>query len=95
MAEEHRVGKNSGEALIEVGEQSHARHDVWSKIQKMEAKCVHDIVEEIGERGAKAARKIIEEERVPIRGGLGAIGGDDTRGWMPRRLPPSCTPIGA
>ena len=37
MAEEHRVGKNSGEALIEVGEQSHARHGVWSKIQKVEA----------------------------------------------------------
>ena len=53
---------------------------------------MHDIIEEIGERGAKAGRKVIDEERVPIRGGLGAIGGDDTRGWMPHRLPPVLHP---
>ena len=39
-----------------------------------------------------AERKVINEERVPIRGGLGAIGGDDTRGWMPRRLSPRLAP---
>ena len=57
MAEERRVGKNSGKALTEVGEQSHARHGVWSKIQKVEAKCVHDIVEEIRERGQRPQEK--------------------------------------
>ena len=57
MAEKRRVGDDSGEALTEMGKQSHTRHNIWSKIQKVEAKCVHDIVEEIGERGQRPQEK--------------------------------------
>ena len=92
MAEKRHVGEHSGEALTEMGEKSHARHNIWSKIQKVEAKGVHEIIEEIRKRGAKAARKVIDEEWVPIRAGLGEIGGVDTRGRVPRRLAPRLHP---
>ena len=86
MAEKRRVGMHSGEALAEMGEKIHARHDIWSKIQKVEAIGVHDVTEEIREGGAEAARKVVDEERVPIWAGFGEGGGDDARGRMPRRL---------
>ena len=44
------------------------------------------------EKGAEAAREVIDEEWIPIWGGLGAIGGDDARGWMPRRHSPRLAP---
>ena len=93
MAEERRVGVNPGEALAKVGEEGHARHSIRRKIQKVEAIGVHDVIEEIREGGgAKAAREVIDEEWIPIWGGLGAIGRDDVRGWMPRRLSPRLAP---
>ena len=39
------------------------------------------------EKGLEPAREEIDEEGVPIWGSLGAVSGDDTRGWMPRILP--------
>ena len=51
MAEKRRVGVHPGEAYIQVHEGSHARHDIWSEIQKVEAVGVHNVVEEIGEGG--------------------------------------------
>ena len=80
MAEERRVGMHPGEALAEMGKKSHARHGIQSEIQKVEAVCVHDVIEEIGERGADAAGKVINEEWVPIRAGLGEIRRDDLAG---------------
>ena len=56
VAEERRVGMHPGETLAEVRKESHARHDIWSKIQEVEAVGVHDVAEEIGERGTEAAR---------------------------------------
>ena len=76
-----------GETLAEVRKKSHARHGIWSKIEKVEAVGVHDVIEEIGERGAEPAGKVINKEGVLIRAGLGETGGDDARGRMPRRLP--------
>ena len=70
MAEERRAGEHSGKALAEVGKESHARHDIRRKIQKMEAVGVHDIVEEVRERGAEPAREEIDEKGVPIWAGL-------------------------
>ena len=52
---------------------------------------MHDVVEEIRERGAEPARKVIDEEGIPIWANLGKIGRDDVRGKVPR--PP--TPTGA
>ena len=88
MAEERRAREHPGKALAEVGKESHARHGIRREIQKMEAVGVHDVVEEIRERGAEPAREEIDEEGVPIWAGLGEIGGDDARGRVPRRLPP-------
>ena len=51
VAEERRVGEQSGEALAEMGEKSHARHDVWGEVQTVKAVCVHDVIEEIREGG--------------------------------------------
>ena len=53
---------------------------------------MHGIIEEIRERGTEAAGKVINEEWVPIQGGLGATGGDDTHGRMPYRLSPRFAP---
>ena len=47
MAEERCVGMHPGKTLAEVRKESHARHDIWSKIQKVEAIGVHDVIEEI------------------------------------------------
>ena len=60
MAEERRAGKHSGEALTEMGEEGHARHGIRRKIQKMEAVGVHDVVEDIRERGAEPAREEVD-----------------------------------
>ena len=49
---------------------------------------MHDVIEEIGERGAEPAREVVNKERIPIRADLGKIGGDDVRGRMPRRFRP-------
>ena len=57
MAEERRAGKHSCEALAEMGKKSHALHDVWSEIQKMEAVGVHDVIEEIREWGQSPQEK--------------------------------------
>ena len=57
MAKERRVGVHPGEAFAEVREEGHARHGIWSEIQEVEAKCVHDIIEEIGERGQRPQEK--------------------------------------
>ena len=92
MAEERRVGVHPGETLAEVCEKGHARHRIRGKIQEAEAKGVHDVAEEIGEGRTKPARKIVNKEGVPIWGSLGAVGGDDTRGRMPRIPPPVFTP---
>ena len=51
VAEKLRAGMHSGEALTEMGEKGHAHHGIWSEIQKVEAIGVHEIIEEIGERG--------------------------------------------
>ena len=91
MAEERRVGVHPGKALAELCEENHARHDNQSEIQKAEAVGVHDILEEIRERGTAPAREVINEEGVPIWGGPVA-GRDDTRGWMPRRFSPGLHP---
>ena len=92
MAEECHVGMHPGEALAEVREKSHARHSIRSKIQKVEAVGVHDVIEEIGERGTEPAGEVVNKEWIPIWGGLSAIGGDDVCGWMPRRLSPRLAP---
>ena len=57
VAEERRVGMHPGEALAEVRKKSHARHGIWSKIQKMEAVGVHDVIEEIREGGQRPQEK--------------------------------------
>ena len=57
VAEERRDGVESGEALAEMGEKGHARHDIWSEIQKVEAVGVHDVVEEIRGRGQRPQEK--------------------------------------
>ena len=71
-----------------MGEEGHARHGIRRKIQKVEAIGVHDVVEEVRERGAEPAREEINEEGVPIWAVLGKISRDDARGRMPCRLPP-------
>ena len=43
-------------------------------------------------KGGKAARKVIDEERVPIRAGLGEGSWDDARGRVPGRLPSRLAP---
>ena len=58
----------------------------------VEAIGVHDIIEEIGEGGTEPAGEVVDKERVLIWGGLGAVGGDDTRGWQPRRISPCLHP---
>ena len=92
MAEERRVGVHPGETLAEVREKSHACPSIWSKIQKVKAVGVHAIIEEVREGRTEPAGEVVDKERVPIWGGLGAIGGDDARGWMPRRLSPRLHP---
>ena len=57
MAEEHRVGMHSGKALAEMGENGHARHGIWSEIQKVEVVGVHDVTEEIREGGQRSQEK--------------------------------------
>ena len=57
MAEERRVGMHPGETLAEVRKKSHACHDIWSKIQKVEAVGVHDVIEEIREGGQRLQEK--------------------------------------
>ena len=91
MAEEHCIGVNPDEALLEVCEKGHARHDIWGKIQKAEAEGIHDILEEIRERGTEPAREIVDEERVPIWGGPDT-GRDNACGWMPHRFSLVFTP---
>ena len=83
MAEERRAREHPGKALAEVGKESHACHGIRREIQKMEAVSVHDVVEEVRERGAEPAREVIDEEGVPIWAVLGKIGGDDTCGRVP------------
>ena len=92
MAEERSVGVHPGEALAEMREKGDACHRIRSKIQEAEAKSVHDVAEEIGEGGTEPARNVINKEGAPIWGSLGAVGGDDVRGWMPRRLSPCLHP---
>ena len=87
MAEERRAGMHSGKALAKMGKEGHARHGVRHEVQKVEAVGVHDVVEEIRERGADPTGEIVDEEMVPSWTGLGAGSGDDARGGMPRRLP--------
>ena len=62
MVEDRRAGKHPSKVLTEVGKERHACHGVRCKIQKTEAEGAHDIVEEIRERGAEPARKVIDEE---------------------------------
>ena len=57
VAEERRARMHFGEALAEMGKKGHARHDIWSEIQKVEAIGVHDVVEEIRERGQSLEEK--------------------------------------
>ena len=57
VAEERRAREHSGEALTEMGKKSNARHGVWSEIYKVKAVGVHDIIEEIGERGQRTQEK--------------------------------------
>ena len=83
MAKERHVGVHPSEAFAEVREEGHARHCIQGKIQEAEAKGVHDVAEEIREWRTKPAGKIVNKEGVPIWGSLGAVGGDDARGWMP------------
>ena len=85
MAEERRAGVHPNEALAEVCEESHARHGIWSEIQKTKAVGVHDILEEIRKGGTEPAREIVDKEGIPMWGRPGA-GGDDVRGWMPHLL---------
>ena len=66
MAEERRAREHSGKALAEMGKEGHARHGVRRKVEEMEAVGVHDVVEEIRERGAEPAGEVIDEEGVPI-----------------------------
>ena len=70
MAEERRAGEHSGEALAEMGEEGHARHGIRREIQEIEVVGVHDVVEEVRERGAEPAREEIDEKGVPIWAGL-------------------------
>ena len=94
MAEERCVVLHPSETLAEVREKGHAHHRIRGKIQEAEAKGVHDVAEEIGEGRTKTAGKIVAKEGVPIWGSLGAVGGDDARGWMPCRLSPVLHPTG-
>ena len=66
MAEKRRAGKHPSEALTEVGKARQARHDIRREIQQMEAKSAHDIVEEVGKRGADPAKEEVDEEWVPF-----------------------------
>ena len=85
VAEDRHVGVHPGEALAEVCEESHARHDIRSEIQKAESIGVHDVLEEIREGGTEPAGEVVDKEGVPIWGGLD-VGRDEARGWMPRLL---------
>ena len=87
-----RTRKHPGEALAEVGKESHAHHGIRHEIKKMETVGVHDIIEKIGERGAEPAGEVVNEERILIRAGLSKIGRDDVRGQMPCRLCPPQRP---
>ena len=88
MAEERRAWVHSGEALAKMGKQGHARHGVRRKVQKVEAVGVHDVVEEVGERGAEPAGEVIDQERISTCPGLGKASRDDFCGRMPRHLSP-------
>lgn len=57
VAEERRAREHPGEALAEVGKESQARHGIRRKIQDMEAVGVHDVVEEVRERGQSPQEK--------------------------------------
>ena len=57
MAEERRAGVHPDEALAEMCEESHARHDIRGEIQKAEDVGVHDVLEEIGEGGQRPQEK--------------------------------------
>ena len=57
VAEERRAGKHSGEALAEVGKEGHARHDIRCKVEEVKAVGVHDVVEEVRERGQSPQEK--------------------------------------
>ena len=56
MAEERRTGKHFGEALAEVGKESHARHSIRRKIQKMEAVGVHTSLKK-SEKGGQSPQE--------------------------------------
>ena len=47
MEKERRVGMHPSKALTEVGKEGHARHNIWHKIQEMEAVAMHDVIKEI------------------------------------------------
>ena len=49
---------------------------------------VHDVVQEVGERGAEPAGEVINKKGIPIGAGLGESSRDDACGRVPRRLPP-------
>ena len=57
VAEERRAGEHPGKAPAEVGKESQARQGVRREIQKIEAVGVHDIVEEVRERGQSPQEK--------------------------------------
>ena len=92
VAEKRRVGVHPGETFAEVREKGHARHSIRGEIQKAEAKGMHDVAEEIRKGRTKPAGEIVDKERVPIRGSLGAVGGDDACGRVARLLSPRLHP---
>ena len=66
VAEKRYAEVHPGEALTEMCEQGHACPDIRCKIQNMEAIDVHDVVEEVGERGVEPAGEVIDKERIFI-----------------------------
>jgi hypothetical protein len=66
MAEEGGIGNYSGKVFAKMSEDRHAHYGVRREIKKMEAVCVHNIVEEIGERRTESAIEISNEEGISV-----------------------------
>ena len=82
LAEKHRAGHHSGETLAEMGEIRQVHHGIRRKIQQVEAESAHDVVEEVGKRGAEPAEQKVDEERVPFRVASLAFRGEGTCGGV-------------
>ena len=57
MAEKCCARKHTGKALEEVGKARQALHNIRRKVQHMEAKSAHDVIEEVRKGGQSPQKK--------------------------------------